>query len=105
MFDEIKDSKDLFSFEYQMMYGALGSDIIHSGPFSLTRTVTTVLDRSMFVLRPAPSPDLCTLALGMSNAAMFLVLDSLNEFVGLGLSEELNALKAENQKVPASKTP
>jgi hypothetical protein len=41
----------------------------------------------------------------MSNAAMFLVLDSLNEFVGLGLSEDLNALKAENQKVPASKTP
>jgi hypothetical protein len=38
----------------------------------------------------------------MSNAAMFLVLDSLNEYVGLGLSEELAALKAESQKDPTA---
>lgn len=97
MFDAIKDTQHSFSFEYQMMYGSLGSDIIHSGPFSLTRTLTTLLDRSMFVLRPTPLPDLCTLALAMSNAAMFLVLDSLNEYVGLGLLADLAALKAGSQ--------
>ena len=40
------------------------------------------------------------LALASSNSAMLLVLDSLNEYIGLGLADELAALKAEHQKDP-----
>lgn len=90
------------SYEYQIMYGALGSEIVHSGPFSLGTAITALEERGISFLEPMPNPDKCTIALAMSNAAMFLVLDSLNEYIGLNLSDELAALKAENQKDPGA---
>ena len=100
MFEAITGTAD--SYEYLVFYGALGSDIVHSGPFSLASTVTILEPKSRFLLRPIANPDKCSIALAMSNAAMFLVLDSLNEFVGLGLSEDLAVLKAEYQKDPSA---
>jgi hypothetical protein len=41
-------------------------------------------------------PEMCTIALALSNAAMFLVLDSLSEYLGLDLSAELEPLKAKS---------
>lgn len=86
------------SYEYDVLYGAIGSDIVHSGPFSLSRIVQFLHNRRTFSLQPMPNRDLCTLALAFSNAAMFLVLDSLTEYLGLDLSMELDELKA-NAKV------
>ncbi len=99
LFREITEADQ--SFEHEVLYGALGSDIVHSGPFSLlTRVQRLMGNRETFVLAPMPAPDLCTLALATSNAAMFLVLDSLTEYLGLDLSGELGQLKASAQVNP-----
>jgi hypothetical protein len=82
------------SYEYDVMYGALGSDIVHSGPFSLSNIVQVLESESTFTLRPMPVPELRTVALAMSNAAMCLVLESLTEYLGLDLAVEFDALRA-----------
>jgi hypothetical protein len=92
IFDEI--AGDVPSFEYDVLYGALGSDIVHSGPLSLARILRTLGDRHTFVLQPMPDAEKCTIALASSNAAMFLVLDSFTQYLGLDLSAEMNPLKA-----------
>jgi hypothetical protein len=84
------------SYEYDVMYGAIGSDIVHSGPFSLTHTLQRMGNRTTFLLEPMAVPEMCTIALALSNAAMFLVLDSLSEYLGLDLSAELEPLKAKS---------
>lgn len=86
------------SYEYLVFYAALGSDIVHSGPFSLSGPTALLEQRNIAILKPMPDPGNCTIALAMGNSAMVLVLDSLNEFLGLGLSDELAALKVEHQK-------
>jgi hypothetical protein len=43
---------------------------------------------------------MCTIALASSNVAMLLVLDSLTEYLELGLSAELWPLKAKSKAVP-----
>jgi hypothetical protein len=50
-----------------------------------------------------PSRDMCSLVLAFSNAAMFLVLDSLTEYVGLDLSVELDELKATAKVDPSDR--
>jgi hypothetical protein len=91
MFAEIAGES---SFEYDVLYGAIGSDIVHSGPFSLGRILRGVTSEEKFVLRPAPSRELCTIALASSNTAMYLIVDSLTEYIGLDLSSELAPMKA-----------
>lgn len=95
-----------YPWEYDVLYGALGSDIVHSGPFTtLTRMRRrTVGDRAKFHLAVMPLPDMCTIALASSNTAMFLVLDSLTEYLGLDLSAELAPLKAQSQRDPYALT-
>lgn len=102
LFEEIADSQT--SFEYDILYGALGSDIVHSGPFTtLTRMrQRTIGDRATFSLAPMPISDMCTIALASSNVAMFLVLDSLTQYIGLDLSAELASLKAKSHTDPYS---
>lgn len=95
MFLEIAGSE--YSYEYEVLYGALGSDVVHSGPFSLTRMLAALRKRATFVLDVAASDEYCPIALAVSNIAMLLVLDTLNEYVGLGLAEVLERLKADNQ--------
>ena len=90
------------SYEYDVMYGAIGSDIVHSGPFSLTHTLQRMGNRSTFLLEPMPVREMCTIGLALSNAAMFLVLDSLTEYLGLDLSAELEPLKAKSNADPYS---
>jgi hypothetical protein len=90
------------SYEYDVMYGAIGSDIVHSGPFSLTRTLQRTERRPTFLLKPMPVREMCTIALALSNSAMFLVLDSLTEYLGLDLSAELEPLKANSNANPYS---
>ncbi len=90
------------SYEYDVMYGAIGSDIVHSGPFSLTHTLQRMGSRLTFVLEPTPVREMCTIALALSNAAMFLVLDSLTEYLGLDLSADLEPLKAKSNSDPYS---
>lgn len=89
MFEEIAQAG---SFEYEVLYGAFGSEIVHSGPFGLGRTLRSLGER--FVLRVATSSELCTIALSVSNAAMYLVLDSLTQYIGLDLTAELAPMKA-----------
>ena len=100
LFREITDRQD--SFEHDVLYGALGSDIVHSGPFSLLPIQPQIGRQDTFVLRPMPKSDLCTIALASSNMAMFLVLDSLTEYLGLDLSVELGELKATAETNPHS---
>lgn len=101
LFREIADGTH--SFEHDVLYGALGSDIVHSGPFSLTRIQQTMGNRRTFVLQPTPVSDMCSIALASSNVAMFLVLDSLTQYLGLDLSAELASLKAKSQADPYSR--
>jgi hypothetical protein len=49
-----------------------------------------------------PSREKCTIALASSNQAMFLVLASLTQYIGLDLSAELAPMKAEQAKDPYS---
>lgn len=81
------------SFEYDVLYGAIGSDIVHSGPLSLAWIRQELDKRGIFTLHPMPRRDCTTIALASSNIAMFLVVDSLTEFIGLDLSSELGPLK------------
>jgi hypothetical protein len=92
LFHAIADADQ--SFEHDVLYGALGSDIVHSGPFALTGIYRLLGDREIFVLQPMADSRLCTIALASSNTAMFLVLDSLSEYIGLDLWPELAELKA-----------
>ncbi len=98
MFKEIADGKE--SFEYEALYGALGSDVVHSGPFGLGRIMRDFLEEGLFKLHAVPVRDQCTVALASSNQAMFLVLDSLTEYLGLDLSAELAPLKKRARKDP-----
>lgn len=90
------------SYEYDVMYGAIGSDIVHSGPFSLTHTFQGMGSRPTFFLEPMAVRQMCTIALALSNSAMFLVIDSLTEYLGLDLSAELEPLKATSNADPYS---
>lgn len=84
-----------------MLYGAIGRDVVHSGPFSLTPMLREMGEaRRTLWLRPAPNNQLCGIALGSSNSAMFLVLDSLTQYVGLDLSAELAPMKADHARNP-----
>lgn len=103
LFREVASASE--SFEYDMLYGAFGSDIVHSGPFSLAHTLRAMDGRKTFLLRPTPNIDLCTIALASSNTAMFLVLDSLTEYLGLDLSADLEPLKAKSQVDPHANNP
>ena len=80
------------SFEQEAVYGSMGSDIIHSGPFD-TLKVQRLIRGGAFFLRPIPLPDYRTIALATSNTAMVLVLEAYSQFIGLDLAEELDALK------------
>jgi hypothetical protein len=40
-----------------------------------------------------PKRDLCTIALASSNTAMYLILDSLTQYIGRDLSAELEPMK------------
>lgn len=88
------------SFEHDVLYGAIGSDVVHSGPYSLSRILALMGEQQTFVLKPMPAVEACTIALASSNTAMFLVLDSLTQYVGLDLSVELGKLKAQAQADP-----
>jgi hypothetical protein len=88
------------SYEHDVLYGALGSDIVHSGPMSLFSIQRQMGDRQTFALRPMPVPDTRTIALASSNVAMLLVLESFTEYVGLDLSAELALVKAESMVDP-----
>lgn len=103
LFREVAGAQE--SFEYDVLYGALGSDIVHSGPFSLAHTLQALDGRQTFLLRPIPVIDLCTIALASSNTAMFLVLDSLTEYLGLDLSADLDPLKAKSKVDPYADNP
>ena len=102
IFEEIGNVEEDLSFEYEVLYGALGSDIVHSGPLSLSRTLQAFRRREIdkFLVEAIPSPEGCSIALAISNTAMLLVLDSLNQYGGLGLAEDITTLKAEVQKNP-----
>lgn len=89
-----------YSYDHDVLYGTLGSDNVHSGPFSLSRTQHALGNRPTFVLKPMPVADMCMLALATSNAAMFLVLDTLTEYLGLDLSAEMEPLKARWKEDP-----
>jgi len=102
VFKEIAEGKP--SFEHDVLYGSLGSDIVHSGPFSLSRILASMANRQTFVLRPTPVADMCTIALASSNTAMLLVLDSLTQYLGLDLSAELDRLKAKSKADPYTVT-
>lgn len=101
LFVEIADGKQ--SFEHDVLYGALGSEVVHSGPFSLLSIQSAIGRRDTFVLRPVPVDDECTVALAVSNTAMLLVLDTLTEYMGLDLSSELVQLKAQAATDPEAR--
>ena len=101
LFKEIADGEQ--SFEHDVLYGALGSEVVHSGPFSLLSIQSALGRQDTFTLGPVPVGDECTIALAVSNTAMLLVLDTLTEYIGLDLSGELARLKAQAATDPDSR--
>jgi hypothetical protein len=83
-----------------VLSGALGSDIVHSDPFSLL-SIQRQIGRRDTCCGRCPTR-LCTIALASSNTATFLVLDSLTEYFGLDLWAEFDELKATAQASPYS---
>jgi hypothetical protein len=98
MFQEVADSQ--LSFEHEVLYGALGSDVVHSGPFSLGRIREQLRRRGYISAKPMPLATGRTIALAASNVAMLLVLDTLNEYAGLGLGDEIQAVKDFDRRGP-----
>lgn len=96
---KISEEDEAPSFEYDVLYGAMGSDVVHSGPFHALR-MHRLMGNGRFFLRPEPMIDYRTIALASSNSAMFLVLDAYSQFIGLDLKTDLDALKAESKVDP-----
>lgn len=92
MFEEVTENER--PLEYEVWY-SMASDEVHSSPLSLSHILGRLESRDMFVLQPglAPSNETCLMALGISNLSMFLVLDTLDEFTGLGLTADLTTIK------------
>lgn len=86
---------DARSYEHDVLYGALGSEIVHSGPFSLLSIQGAMGARDTFILEPMHRDEECTVALGVSNMAMVLALESLTEHMGIDLSAELAKFKTQ----------
>jgi hypothetical protein len=91
IFEQITDNARPVEYE---MYCTMGSDEVHSTPMSLAGILGRIRSRDTFILQPILSDDVSVLALAISNSAMLLVLDSFNEYAGLGLDTDLNAIKA-----------
>jgi hypothetical protein len=78
-------------FIYDVAY-ARGSQFIHSGPLSVDSVIPSVRSHRHFFLSTMPSPMHRLEALHVSNVAMVFVLDSLNDYIGLGLSDRIKAI-------------
>ena len=87
------------SYEYDVMYGAIGSDIVHSGPFSLTHTFQgwVVVQRSFSSRWLSRRCARSRWHLAMGDV---LGVDSFTEYLGLDLSAELEPLKAASNADP-----
>ena len=93
IFREIADATH--SFEHDVLYGALGSDILHSGPFSLAGTVRSMGGRQTFVLSDAHS-----VTVPCSGLEQLVVLALTFYQIWPHLSAELAPLKAKWKSDP-----
>ena len=78
-------------FEYQGLY-RLGCDHVHTSPYSLGYLLAPVAARRMFFLEPLHASDSRVAALAVSNSSMLIVLDVMDEYVGLGIAADVKKL-------------
>jgi hypothetical protein len=100
MFEEVAGKSE--PEEYALWY-SMGSDEIHSSPLSLTPYLVALNGRSTFVLDTPPwqsDEHLPAVALAMSNSAMLLVLDALNQYARAGLENKIDRVKAFMRESP-----
>jgi hypothetical protein len=92
MFQEVTGEDD--PIDYRLLYHGFGSQAVHSGPFSLAHILAVLLRNDCFLLDVIGSADAVALALGVSNGAMLMALEALDEYAGLSLSHELEPIAA-----------
>jgi hypothetical protein len=85
-----KPEPEARTFEYDLMYH-LGSEVVHTGPHSLSGLLSRIMARQTFFLEPLHS-DTRLMALAISNVAMLVVLRTAGEYIGLGLESDLEAI-------------
>jgi len=93
IFKDVTEVEAEESVDYRCFYKLLGSQAIHSGPFSLSRFLAAVTSRDTFMLDAIRSEKAETLALALSNASMLMALDALNAYAYLGLEDKLATIK------------
>jgi hypothetical protein len=92
--DIFKDVSEGDDFAYEGPY-ASGSQFIHSGPESLFETLKQLMRSPVFQLSPMPLKTHRGTAIASSNASMLTALKALDEFIGLNLSERIEAIATE----------
>lgn len=75
-------------FAYEAYYFD-GSQYVHSGPDSVTRIGVAISRRRHFAVEPMPQSTHVVEALSVSNGAVLMALDALNDYVGLGLEPRI----------------
>jgi len=98
MFRDVMEKTDATAqtVEYDVMYSH-GSDIIHTGPHSLAGLLSRVATSKKFFLESLHSADLRLVALAVSNAAMLVVLRTADEYIGLDLESDIEAIAEMNR--------
>jgi hypothetical protein len=103
MFRDVVEKADprARTFEYDMMYH-MGSEHIHTGPHSLSYILARVKESQTVFIEPLHAVDSRLTALAVSNVAMLSVLNIVDEYVGLDLEAELQAIVDANRTLNES---
>jgi hypothetical protein len=100
MFRDVMEKRDrgAITVEYDVMYH-LGSQEVHTGPYSLGYLLSTLWKSQTFFLEPRHAETSCLIPLAISNIAMLAVLNTVDEYVGLDLEEDLKAIIEANRTI------
>ncbi len=102
MFRDVMEKTDpnARTIEYDVMYH-LGSQVIHTAPFSLRGLLARVRASKTFFLEPLHSTDSRLMALAISNVAMIVVLKTADDYIGLDLEADLEEIVEASRAVGA----
>ena len=77
----------------------LGSQVIHTAPYGLGGILARLKESKTFFVRPLHSTNSRLRAPAISNVAMMVVLQTADEYIGLGLSADLSEIVEANRAV------
>jgi hypothetical protein len=100
MFRDVMERVDrrAVTVEYDLMYH-LGSQEIHSGPYALSYLLAGLKDSQAFFLEPRHAESSRVIALAISNIAMLAVLNTVDDYVGLDMEKDLQAIIRANHAI------